>query len=259
MDDRLLSGGFLDALNLGTVMQRTYRYQRTNYLRSAMLRKQTISSLAGTLGVQYDADVADHDVTRARLADLYAAHGLFEHAVRMNDEAINAAGDALTSAERTDLLMENAEWLARAGQMDSAKRLSAELESTWTQAASADPADTGPLTRLLGLYSSKPLGPDHVKALELAARLRRIRPNPGVADTGEAMSLFELNRPVDAWERYQSISARGGPMSAGMLLRAGLSAARSGKTNEAAEFLRQGLWLSPRHPLAAVAREIIHE
>lgn len=259
VDDRILSGGFVDSLSLGTFERRTNRYRQTMYLQSAMLRTQTISTTADALGVQYDADVADHDITRARIADLYASHGLYEHAIRMNNDAVQTASDALSPAERAELLFENAEWLALAGRTDDARRLAAELETGWLQAAQAEPADSGPLTRLLRLYTSKSISPDHAKALEMSARLRKIRPNPTVSDPGEAASLFELNKPSEAWQRYQEISARGAPMTPGMLLRAGLSAARSGKTNEASEFLRQGLWLSPRHSLAIAAREIIHE
>jgi tetratricopeptide (TPR) repeat protein len=259
VDERVLSGGFVDTLNLGSVERRIGRYRHAEFLETAAMRSQTISSMAAALGVQYDADVAEHDITRGRIADLYASHGLYEHAVRMNNEAIQAAADVLSPAERAEALFENAEWMARAGHMDEARKLAAELETGWLQAAQADLSDSGPLTRLLRLYTSKPIGPDHAKALDMSDRLRKICPNPTVSDPGEAESLLELKKPAEAWARYQQISARGATMTPGMLLRAGLSAARSGRNNEAAEFLRQGLWLSPRHPLATAAREIIRE
>ncbi|MBI5862939.1 MAG: tetratricopeptide repeat protein [Planctomycetes bacterium] len=255
MDDRLLTS----RMNLGMATTGSRYRQRSTYLRGDSLRQQTISLVAQVLGAQYEDDVGYQDMTLPRIASRYEGRGLYADAVRMNREYLKTMADSLTPGDVANLQMEIAGWLAKAGQNDEARTLAAELEAKWTQAAATDPSDAGPLTRLLSLYTSKTLGPDHAKALEVSARLRKIRPEPGVSDSGEALTLFELKRPAEAWASYQTIIARGRPMSPGMLLRAGLSAARSGHAAEAAELLREGLWLSPRHPLAAEAKEMLHE
>jgi len=81
------------------------------------------------------------------------------------------------------------------------------------------------------------------------------------AATTDAIRVVDPDsiRERNDWPLYERIlRARVEERSdATLLLRAGLAAAKAGKTDDAAPLMRQGIWLDPWHELADEAQETL--
>lgn len=235
----------------------------------------TVAALAGALGVRFDTQLHERDLTLLQIRGAYARHDLFLDAARIADLELAQLTSSAADRERIEIVQSKANLLARAGQAADAKVPLKEAESYWKAQIKTHPDDAECYRRLEALYNMKAAGPDRAGALQMLREAKSRDLSLDAPGNFEADSLYRGKDRAAAWEKYKGAISQGkffdarrhwnqaGPTGINdfttALYRAGLSAAQAGDAPAANILIRQALWRNPRHRLADKGRELIHE
>lgn len=257
--ERILTGKLADVIDGDNRQNNGYRWNGNRWAKAGPAGENSIQEVAHVLGVGYAAELSEYDLTLGRIAESYAAHGHYSDAVRMARQALKTVEGEMSPVEALEQKSKIAKWLALSGKHDEARKLADECSTADAEMAAANPFDLEPSRAQVRLLTDETIGTTSPETCEIAIKLSNSRPGDLHAQEPAARVLFAAGRHAEAWERYKQMLARGEAFAPGMIFRAGLAAARSGNQEEAAKLLREGLWISPRHPLAAAAREVVHD
>lgn len=234
---------------------RNQRYRYETHSAFPDLRQAAV--LAEAMQVPYAPEIDQFDVTLENIAEAYARVRLYDHAARIG--ALVLQNDAAGPSPRTEAKIKYAAYLARTGQTEAAKAAAGEVESALLTEIKSRPANFSDRRKLIQLYQSRPFGRDFAKAAALLRESCELSPVFDAHGVEKARCDFELGRYDDASKAFAAARARGAILEVRDLYRAGLAAARTGARQAALEPLRVALWRSPKHPLAAAAREVVRE
>ena len=221
----------------------------------------TIASLAASLGIRYDAQLAPYDLTLSRLRETYKRSALHTDALRILELQLDETSESLAPRIRADLLIDKAELLSEIGNSQESRNVLNDADELLRNELSRSPNDKSLQKQLARIYESSQFVPDHQQWYDTIIATKAKDPTYDISGVKVGRALFELGRYDDSWQSYKKALYRGEFRynEATELFKAGMAAYYAGESIEAKEILRQALWRDPLSELALKAQELINE
>ena len=121
----------------------------------------TVSLLATSLGIRFDAQLTNHDLTLSRMRNFYQRNGLNTHAIRILELQLDDSSGLLTTRGRAHLLIEKAALLSKIGNIEGSYIALSDAEKLLRSELEKMPGDTALLKQLVRIYKSPNLNPDN--------------------------------------------------------------------------------------------------